>query len=150
MANFLTRKGVETCLKIASGAGTSVGESGLAYAGTQIILMHSSSTPVVNPSDATYGAIGASGKDFFEVATGNGYTSGGITIDETDWTYDAANNRITLADQSWTASGGTIAGIAGAFIANAANQVLVYWTRDATTLADGATFTLDDLTITFG
>ena len=98
MANALTRKGVESLLERASGASTSAGESGLAFAATAILLMHSSSTPTTNPTDATYGAIGASGKSFFEVASGNGYTAGGNTINETNWAYDAANGRITLDD----------------------------------------------------
>lgn len=148
MANQLTRKGVETLLELASGGSTSAGESGIAFAATKIILMHSSSTPTSNPTDATFGAIGAGGKDFFEVATGNGYTAGGNAIDETNWAYDAANGRITLDDYTWTASGGTIAGIAGAFLANAADEVLGYWERTALTLADGESFTLDSLTIT--
>jgi hypothetical protein len=53
-----------------------------------------------------------------------------------------------LADQVWTATGGSIANIAGSYITNAAGDVLAWWERTTPlTLLDGEAVTDDDLTI---
>ncbi len=84
------------------------------------------------------------GTGFTEVANGNGYTTGGVAILPGDWTstLDTGNVKVTLADQVWTASGGSIANVMGAFITDAADNPLAWWERTSvTTVASGDTVT---------
>ncbi len=71
MANSLTHKGEELALK----SPTSVGS--IARIATAVRLFKGDSAPDKD------------GSGFNEVDDGNGYTTGGQTIDETDWTYSA-------------------------------------------------------------
>lgn len=66
----------------------------------KIALFTSSYSPNT-ATDASYSALGN------EVANGNGYTTGGVTVAAT---WDAAAGTLTfdLADALWTASGGSI------------------------------------------
>ena len=133
MANSLTNKGEEYAL---FGDGSSDGA--IARMAAKVKLYASGSTPNKN------------GTGFTEVSNGNGYTTGGAAITVSNWTYAvvSSNGRITLDDQLWTASGGNIANIAGAFITDAGDNVLAWWERStATTLTPGDSITLDDLFI---
>lgn len=50
--------------------------------------------------------------DITQIANGNGYTTGGVTLTSVTWAETGAGTGIwqwTAADFSWTASGGTIA-----------------------------------------
>jgi len=127
--NSLTRKGEEYALKDVLGAGA----SGIAHAATELRLFTSASTPA------------KTGLGFVEVATG-GYVA--KVIAAVNWTYDAANNKITLADQTWTAAGTTMDNIAGAYLTDVGGNVLAWWERSpAVTLQIGEDITADDLTI---
>jgi hypothetical protein len=131
MANSLTYKGEEYALN-----GDGASDGGVARKATKVKLYQSGSTPAKD------------GTGFTEVANGNGYTTGGHAITTVDWTYDSLNSKITLADQVWTASGGSISNIAGAYITDAADAVMAWWERaSAITLASGDSLTLDDLAI---
>ncbi len=130
MANSLTHKGEELALKKSPGS--------VAYLATAVRLFTGASAPDKD------------GTGFSEVANGNGYTTGGQVITQANWTYTALTSKITLADQVWTASGGSIANVRGAYIVNAGGDVLAWWElTSAITLASGDTITLDDLTIKF-
>jgi hypothetical protein len=130
MANSLTHKGEELALKKSPGS--------IAYLATAVRLFKGDSAPDKD------------GTGFNEVADGNGYTTGGQAIDETDWTYSALNSKMTLADQVWNASGGSIENVKGAYLVNAGGDVLAWWElTTAVTLASGDDLTLDDLTIKF-
>lgn len=130
MANSLTHKGEELALKKSPGS--------MAYIATKVRLFKGTSAPDKD------------GTGFNEVADGNGYTTGGKTIDEADWTYADLTSKITLADQVWNASGGSIENVKGAHIVNAGGDVLAWWELPAAiTLASGDSLTLDDLTIKF-
>jgi hypothetical protein len=100
--------------------------------------------------------------DLTEIAAGNGYTSGGISLNRnaTDFdtlTEDDANDRalIQIKDVVWTASGGTIpSGGDGARYAvltddngTVANrEVIGFWSLSSDrTVSDGQTLTLQDL-----
>ena len=132
MANSLTLKGQEYMLH-----GTS-SDGGFSRLATKLKLYTSASTPAKD------------GTGFTEVANGNGYTTGGIAIVRANWTLelDSGNNRIRLANQVWTASGGSIANIAGVFATDASDNVLAWWERSSPiTIASGDTFTADSLYI---
>ena len=73
---------------------------------------------------------------FTEVANGNGYATGGVIINSNSWTFsnDGTNGLLTLANQTWTASGGSIVNIAGAYIADGSGNVLGWFERTAGTV----------------
>jgi hypothetical protein len=96
-----------------------------------------------------------------EVASGNGYTTGGISVtrDSTDFdvlTEDDANDRalVQLKNEVWTASGGNLpASGSGASYAiltddnatQGSREVWTYWDlSSARTVSDGQTLTLVD------
>lgn len=134
MASSLTYQGEEYAL---IGDGSSDGS--IARLATAVRLYDSTSSPAKD---------GTEGVEFIEVANGNGYTTGGKSITVTDWTYTDTPSKIVLSDQTWTASGGSIANIAGAYVVDGSNNVLLWFERSsAVTLADGESITLDDLTI---
>lgn len=111
-------------------------DGSLARLTTRLKLYRSSSTPAKD------------GSGFTEVANGNGYLTGGLPIVVGNWTLKTPPPaRIQLADQSWVAAGGSIADVAGAFITDAAGDVLG-WAEAAEvrTYAAGETILVDDLT----
>ncbi len=133
MANSLTNKGQEYCLY-----GTATPNGSLANLGTKLKLYDSTSTPNKN------------GTGFVEVANGNGYTTGGVAIVRADYalSLDTGNQKVQIADKVFTASGGSILNIAGAYLTDAADNVLAWWERSAAiTIASGDTLTLDDLSV---
>ncbi|KKL54015.1 hypothetical protein LCGC14_2269640 [marine sediment metagenome] len=130
MANSLTRDGEKACLL----GGASDGS--VARLATSVRLFKSTSSP------------NKDGTGFNEVDDGNGYTSGGHAITEANWTYDVSNAKITLADQTWTASGGQVLNVKGAYIVDAGGNVLAWWARSTpVTLDSGDDITLDDLVV---
>jgi hypothetical protein len=130
VANSLTYDGEKACLL----GGASDGS--LARVAVKVRLYEKTSTP------------NKDGTGFVEVADGNGYTTGGKTISPSDWVYDPANSRIKLNDQVWTATGGSIEDIKGAYLVDSLGNVLAWWERaTAVTLSSGDTLTLDDLTV---
>ena len=136
MANSLTWKGEELMLKdLASPDGS------IAYLATAVRLFKGDSAPDKD------------GTGFNEVADGNGYIAGvGLLIDENDWAYSDSNSKITLTlpDPTWTAGGGSIANVKGAYIVNVGGDILAWWELTAAlTLASGDKLTLADLTIKF-
>jgi hypothetical protein len=82
-----------------------------------------------------------------QVAAGNGYPTNGWAITIASWTLVSSPRSIRLADQLVTAVGGSVAGVAGAWIEDASGNVLVWWERSAITLSPGDTLPLDDLTV---
>lgn len=117
-----------------------------------IALVTSAVAPVADTN--TFGEL-------TEIAVGNGYVTGGISVamDSTDWdvlTEDDTNDRalIQLKDEVWTASGGAIPGSGdgaryavltddNATVAN--REVLTYWDLVSDrTVSDGQTLTLQD------
>ncbi len=132
MANSLTYAGQDAAFY----GGT--GDGGFARTATKLKLYTSASTPAKD------------GTGFTEVANGNGYLTNGIAITRSDWTAetDSLNRRIRLANKVWTASGGSIANIAGAYVTDAADNVLAWFERSSPiTIASGDTFTADTLFI---
>jgi len=123
----VTYKGEEYALHGTSGNGA------IARLATAVRLYRSTSAP------------GKTGLNFNEVANGCGYTTGGHTISRASWTYSYPPSRIMLADQTWTASGGCISDIAGAYLTDASGNALCWWTRSTITLNDGESITFDDL-----
>lgn len=90
------------------------------------------------------------GTGFTEVADGNGYSSGGKSINSSNWTAAlvSGNRRITLDDFTWTANNGTIDNIKGAYIVDGNDNPLAWWERStAITLQAGESITADDLFI---
>lgn len=133
MANSFTNKGQEYMLK-----GTSTPNGGIANLGTKIKLYDNTSTPAKD------------GTGFVEVGNGNGYTTGGIALTTADFTLslDTGNNKVVIANKVFTASGGSIPNIAGAYLTDAANNPLAWWERTSSiTIAAGDTLTLDTLTL---
>lgn len=132
MANSITNKGEEYGL-----VGDGSGDGSIARKAASVRLFQSTSSP------------NKDGSGFNEVANGNGYTTGGNAITVANWTFSvqATNGQIILDDQVFTAAGGTIPNIAGAYIQDSGSEVLAWWERSVITLSDGDSLTLDDLTI---
>lgn len=133
MANSLTNDGEEFAL-----FGDGVGDGSIARLATAVQLFDSTSTPAKN------------GSGFVEVANGNGYTTGGQAITVADWTFSVVSNngQIVLDDFVWTAVGGNITNIKGAYIVDTGGNALAWWERTtAVTLTPGDSLTVDDLTI---
>lgn len=131
MANSLTNFGEQVML---TGSGA---DGSIARIANSVRLYINTSTPNKN------------GTGFNQVPNGNGYLTGGIAIVFANWTLSLVSltNQIALtSDPSWTASGGSIANIAGAFI-TAGASVMAWWERTPFTLLNTETLTLDDLTI---
>jgi hypothetical protein len=83
-----------------------------------------------------------------ELANSNGYTTGGATVAATV-TDDDSNDKAVfdIADPSWTASGGTLGGVAaryaGVYNSSASNKLLYIIDFGADqTVEDGQTFTI--------
>lgn len=139
MANSLTYYGQAVMLRKdatayrTSGSETNVG--GFAKLGLRLRLYTSASTPA-----KTAGT--------FVEATGGGYAA--KTIAESDWTLSTVSGNVQaqLTDQTWTATGGSVANIAGAYVTDTDGNVMGWWERSsAVTLADGDSITADDLIV---
>lgn len=132
MANSLSNKGEEYML---FGDGSSDGA--IARLTTAVLLYTSASTP------------NKDGTGFTEVANGNGYVTGGTARTIANWTFSIVSTRgqVVMADVVYTASGGQILNIAGAYLVDTGANVLAWWERTPVTLDDTDTLTLDDLTI---
>ena len=133
MANSLTNKGEEYAL-----FGDGAADGSIARLTTAIRLFDNTSVPLKD------------GTGFAEVANGNGYSTGGIAITVAAWTFSVVsqNGQIVLNDQVWTASGGNILNILGAYLTDTGGNPLAWWERTtAVTLTPGDTLTADDLTI---
>lgn len=130
MPSQLTYKGELACLL---GNGT---DGGLARLATAIKLYRSTSTPAKD------------GTGFVEVANGFGYTTGGIAITVANWAATTPPPQgAKLDDKSWVATGGSIADVAGAYLCDAAGDVLMWAeSTEVRTYAAGETILVDDLT----
>ena len=131
MANTLTNWGEEVML-IGDGA-----DGGIARIASDIRLYLNTSVPAKD------------GTGFNEIPNGNGYVTGGEAVVLGNWALSLAGdvNQIVLTtDPSWTASGGPISNIAGAYLTDGTDP-MAWWERTALTLAIGETLTLDDVTI---
>lgn len=86
--------------------------------------------------------------DITELSTANGYTSGGVDIDN-DSTRTGGTVTVTAVDKVFTASGGTIGPFRYAVLYNdtptsPADPLIAYWDYGSSiTLQDAETFTLD-------
>ena len=140
MANSLTNYGQEVALfdDRNRAVGSTSNNGGIAQLGTSLRLYDSTSTPAVD------------GSGFVEVTSGNGYSTGGITITTVDYNLaiSSGSAQVVITDQTWTAAGGDISNINGAYLTDNSGNVLAWWERSsATTLTDGDTLIADDLTI---
>lgn len=137
MANSLTNEGQQ----IALGKGAIGVVEGIVIAALSIRLFTDATQPLKD------------GTGFTEVTNGNGYTTGGLAITAANWSAslsggDAQVVLDTSGPFQWTASGGTIANIKGAYIADTGARELAWWERSsAVTLNSADTITADDLTI---
>ena len=84
----------------------------------------------------------------FVEASGGGYAA--LPIVEANWTLEliSSNMQIRLADQTFTASAGVIADVAGVYITDASGNVMAWLERSAPfTLLLGETVIVDDFTL---
>jgi len=86
--------------------------------------------------------------DITEVASGNGYTTGGNTAAVVSSAQTSGVYKLVLADPTtWTASGGAMSTFRFAVLYNSSagnNELIGYWDYgSAVTLADGDSFTVD-------
>ena len=148
MVNSLTNYGQRIALyqddRSAEGhAGSTTNTGGLLKLADRLHLYKTGTTltkdragqTVVEASGATYAAkTGLAGLE------GSG---GAWTVQLT-----SGNLEIQLTDQTWTASGGDIAGILGAYLTDANDNIIAWWERASeVTLNDGDSITADDLII---
>lgn len=89
------------------------------------------------------------GTGFVEAPDGNGYAAGGIAISLSDWTFSVVSGkgRVTLADKTWTASGGSISNVAGCYAVDASDNALAWWERPGTSAPAGQPITASGLFI---
>ena len=127
----LTNPGEQACLK----------GSGFSNTAAKLKLYDNTSVPTKS---------GVEGGAFVEVANGHGYTTGGQAIVDANWTASlvSTTKQIALATFTWTASGGNIANIAGAYITDSSNNVLAWFSRPTLTALSGDVITVSGLTIT--
>lgn len=143
MANSLTYYGqivlIKSDIRSITGfvAGTAGNVGGFSKVAARLKLYTSASTPSKSVGLAA-----------FTEASGGGYAA--KTIAEGDWTasLSSGNYQIQLADQTWTATGGSIANVAGAYITDASGNVMAWFERGSTvTINDGEDITADDLIV---
>lgn len=81
-----------------------------------------------------------------EVANGNGYTTGGLTLTSVTWGQTSGTATFDSADPTWTASGGNIGPVLYAVIrSTSGSQPLVCYTQlngSPITISDGGTATI--------
>lgn len=132
MANSMTQMGQTYALY-----GTATPNGGIANLAAKLKLMSGASTPNVN------------GTGFTEVASGNGYPSGGWAITRASWSLVTigSSKGIQLANQPVVASGGNIPNVAGCWVEDASGNVLAWWERTASTIAPSDSVTITGLTI---
>ena len=111
MAANLTNKGQEIAI-----AGSTAPNGGIANLAVALRLYAGTSAP------------SKSGAGFNQLVAGNGYPVGGWVISRASWTLtlSSGDRRATLSQISLTASG-PISLIAGAYMVNAAGEVLGWW-----------------------
>lgn len=85
--------------------------------------------------------------DITEIAAGNGYSAGGMTLDSVTLTETGGTAKVTIADEVLTASGGSIGPFRYIAVYNdtSTGDKLVYFYDygSSITLLDGETLTLD-------
>lgn len=138
MTNSFTHYGQEVALFDDQNrpTGTPNGDGGISKQGKKLKLYNSTSVP------------NKDGSGFTEVANGNGYVTGGKALVEGNFTLsiDSGNAQTMIADQTWTAAGGTVPLIAGVYLTDADDNVLAWWERGSTlTLEDGDSIVADDV-----
>ena len=136
MVNVLTNLGEQIMLM--GNAPVTPTDGGLARLAVAVRLFKSTSVP------------NKDGTGFVEVDNGNGYVSGGQAVVLGNWTFSVVvtNGQIQLVDKSWTAVGGNISNVAGAYLVDAGGNALAWWERTTpVTLLPGDTITLDDLIV---
>ncbi len=110
----------------------------------KVALFTNSHTP--SASDTSYASLTN------EVASGNGYTTGGEDVTNT-WTETGGTAICDGTNIVWTASGGSISNIQYAILYNSTavgTNLIGYWDYgSAVTLADGETFTFSITTNLF-
>jgi hypothetical protein len=108
----------------------------------KIVLSNSAPTPGTNTVLA----------DITQIASGNGYTTGGNTLGTVTWTETGSGTGIwqwTTADSTWTASGGSIATFRYAVVyddtpTSPADPLVGYLDYGSSvTITSGNTFTVD-------
>jgi hypothetical protein len=93
------------------------------------------------PTVATDEAIG----DITQIGAGNGYSSGGATVPDVQWTQSSGTATLTGDAVVFTASGGSINTFRYAVIYDSTTGYLMgYWDYGSTvTITDGNTFTVN-------
>jgi hypothetical protein len=133
MASSLTQMGENYAL-YGNGSNGSI-----ARLATNLKLFTTASTPNKN------------GSGFVEVASGNGYTTGGQAVSLGNWTPGAngpSDRLVTLADFVWSCSGGSILNIAGAYFTDSSGNVLGWWSLPTPiTMSPGDTLTVHTSTV---
>lgn len=121
-----------------SSSPAAVNQGGIAHIVTKIKLYDNTSSPGKNLGTAT-----------FVTPSGGGYSD--KTIAKANWTPalgGGGDTEMVLANQTFTASGGSINNVSGAFITDPADNEVAWWERSsAVTLAVGDNITADTLTI---
>jgi hypothetical protein len=134
MANSVSYQGQEYAL-----LGDGVSSGSIARLATQLRLFTSASTPDKDGSGFTYLTDGVNGYNHQAITVANWTGAGGA---------GGQDFEIQLDDFTFTASGGSLANIAGAAVVDASAAVLAWWERTSPiTLNDGDAITADDLLI---
>jgi len=94
-------------------------------------------------------ATNAVKSDLTEISAGNGYTAGGQAVDSLDYEHTTGTAALVIADEVFTASGGSIGPFRTTHLYNdtptsPADPLIMAWDYGSSiTLADGETFTVD-------
>jgi hypothetical protein len=81
-----------------------------------------------------------------EVANGNGYTTGGVTLTSVTWAHSAGTTTFDCDNASWTASGGSIVARFAVIYSSTSGKLVCYCILDSTpadvTIVTGTTYTI--------
>lgn len=115
-----------------------VDQGGIAHIATKLKLYNTASTATKTMSS-----------NVFTEPSGGGYTN--KTISKANWTPSVGgggDTEMVLANQTFTATGGSIDNVQGAFLTDPAGNEMAWWERSSpVTLALGDSITADTLTI---
>lgn len=116
-----------------AGEQSSLDAPGFRHAAVGLRLYSSASVPV------------KAGTGIVQVATANGYAP--ITLTTSDWVYSVVSGvgRVTMVDKVWTASGGSIPNVAGAYVVDSSGNVLAWWERTPSSIPNGGTISASGL-----
>jgi hypothetical protein len=117
-----------------------MGDGHFDFASDTLKVFLSDSAPVATQSPATYSSISGT-----EIASGNGYTTGGTAVGSVGWSQTGGTSTLVGNEVVWTASGGSIAQFRYCILYDSTTGYLIGWWDygSEVNITSGNTFTLE-------